>query len=125
MTAPLSLAQRALMRDQFKQQYETANTHITVTAMALRQPHPSMDQLNKFVSAAIRLAEVCQSELTDIEPIEVLQWLQEKLMIEQRNTQRDSLFKAGCRRELIRVKQALRNAFIDSGHNNVVPFMMT
>lgn len=112
-------AEKIKQIDQYKRDFNHANTQLAVKALPLRRHSAQPEQLNSFVMAGLQLAHVCTHEHADESPLNILFWLRRRIMLEADKPCRDCVYKASCRKELNKVHKTLQS--VCNNYGNVVP----
>ena len=113
-------AERILLLDQYRRDFESANTRLTIQALPLSQGTATVPQLVMFIDAALDLASVCDQECSERSHIDVLFWLCRRLEAEIQTEGRSEVYLATCRREVKRVKELIQQACQRMGGGKLV-----
>lgn len=116
-------AERLKQTDQYKRDYEHANTELGLRAMCLRTVDTDPQQLRQFVAAGIKLAKVCEHQYATESPLNVLFWLANKLQLECAKPCRSCIYLEACQSEEEQVKRCIRSVCQEFGEGKVVPFL--
>ena len=101
---PKTRAQKIFQRDKFRQDFDQANTRLAILAMPLKNPVPTIVQLNNFVDAATELYKVCSQSASDKSPLDVLFWLRDRLLNERCSKEGEDKYVAECDRQIINIE---------------------
>lgn len=123
---PQNRAERLRQTDQFKRDFEHANTELGLRAMSLRTPDTDPQQLKMFVEAGIKLAKVCENQYATEHPLNVLFWLRNKLQAEAFKPCRSCIYRAACHSETAHVRRCIRALCqsIGGSDGRILPFLI-
>lgn len=119
----LKRAEKVKLKDKFKREFDHANTRLAVTALPLRRHEIQLEQLDSFVDAGLKLAEICQQEHAQESPLNILFWLRKRLLLETRKPCRNFHYRAKCRQEIDRIHTKLHCICNTYGSGNAVPLL--
>lgn len=120
---PAEHAHRLYMLDQFRRDFDHANTHLTVCGFALRNNQASQAQLNCFIQAALSVKTICEQEYSLHNPLDVLFWLKQKLDDFSQQEERPEVIRASCRRELRLTEERIQQMCAEVGEGKVVALL--
>lgn len=118
---PQARAEYLRRSDLFKRDYEHANTQLAIWAMTLRNNETPVEHLRSFTDAGLHLSEVCNHELSEHSPLDVLFWVEKALRTEMNKGHRDCRYRAICTQKMYQVKDLITSLCRNSGRGNVVP----
>lgn len=116
-------AQRILMQDEFRKDYETANTRVTLSVILLASKESGPQEVSEFVDATMELAKVCESPCSKHQPLEVLFWLRQKLQKECKKPCRSACFRSYCQQHIHHAGNKIQNVCDRVGDGNIIALL--
>lgn len=116
-------AEKLKLTDQYKRDYEHANTELGLRAMWLKKTDTNPQQLKMFVASGMKLARECENRYATENPLNVLFWLTNTLQLEALKPCRSRVYRATCQSECAQVKRCIRSVCQSFGQGKVVPFL--
>lgn len=105
--------------DRLRREYERSNTHLYMKTLRLKHDSASLSDVSDFVHAAKQLAQVCEHELSEHQPLAVLFWARNKLRAEREALCRSEAFRSHSRREIAVLEHALQGYCEQMGDGKV------
>lgn len=109
--------------DQLRRDFDHWNTHLCMTALRFRKQSPALTDVADFVQATLALAKVCEHELSEHSPLDVLFWARNKLRQEYFRGNHGDVFDAYCKREKAKLEQSIQRYCDHVGNGKVVALM--
>ncbi|WP_353293944.1 hypothetical protein [Thalassolituus maritimus] len=116
-------SKRILMQDEFRKQYDTANTRVTLSVILLASRTSGPEEVSEFVDATMELAKVCESPCSKHQPLEVLFWLRQKLQRECRKPCRSACFRSYCQQHIHHAGDKTQDMCDRIGNSNIIALL--
>lgn len=120
---PVERGHRIRMLDEFRRDFEQANTRLTVCGFALRNNDATQAQFSSFIQAALDVKAVCERPYALHNPLDVLFWLKQKLEDFSQQSERPEVIRASCRRELRLTEERIQNICDEVGEGKVMALL--